>query len=191
MPSTPKKPTIDETLDWLIPGEEDLPVEDTWPAESEEADETWDDGEEEPTILISPSEEGLKNDSEGPPLQEQLPQSVIVGHRETVSLPEHGVQQLLARFATDAERSTLHGKIHQVVANHMTLELGQTVVELPAFEEQGTLFVALVVDLEGIRFSGNLQVVATSGPPFLILGRDLIAGQVVVDPSNAWVKSKR
>jgi hypothetical protein len=191
MPSTPKKPTIDETLDWLIPGEEDLPVEDTWPAESEEADETWDDGEEEPTILISPSEEGLKNDSEGPPLQEQLPQSVIVGHRETVSLPEHGVQQLLARFATDAERSTLHGKIHQVVANHMTLELGQTVVELPAFEEQGTLFVALVVDLEGIRFSGNLQVVATSGPPFLILGRDLIAGQVVVDPSTAWVKSKR
>jgi hypothetical protein len=168
---------VDEILDWLSADGETEPSEKAWPTESlpKQPDSS----------AALPSEDTLE-DLHDP---QRIP--IRVGHRETVSLPEHGIHQLLARFSTDAERSTLHGSIRQVVANQLTLELGQSVVELPTLEDQDSLLVSLTIALDDLSLEGPLQVVATSGTPFLILGRDLLAGQVVVDPSTAWVKSKR
>ena len=175
MSSKPKKPKIDDTLDWAE-SEEEAAIEETWLLESNIPDH----GEQDEF----PSE----NHDE---LVEINPLPLLVGHRENVSLPEQEIHRLLARFATDSPRSSLHGNIRQVVANHITLELGQAVIELPAFEENDTLLVAVCIQLGDIQLRGNLQVVATSGTPFLVLGRDLIAGQVIVDPSNSWMQSDR
>ena len=176
MSSKPKKPKIDDTLDWADTEEEETEGEETWLLESESTENThWD----------APSLE------EDDGLVEINSHPVLVGHRETVSLPEQEIHRLLARFATDSERSSLHGNIRQVVANHITLELGKAVIELPVFEENDTLLVAVCIQLGSLQFRGNLQVVATSGTPFLVLGRDLIAGQVIVDPSNSWIQSER
>jgi len=192
MPSKPKKPKADETLDWLDSNDTIDLIDETWPEETSSAEDTWDERSEPDNVQepMLPQEELDDTDIDLPPLV-PTHTPVVVGHKETVSLPDHGIQQLHARFSTDSERSTLHGNVRQVVANHVTLELGKTIVELPAFEDKDILYVALNVDLDGMLFQGNLQIVATSGPPFLILGRDLIAGRVIVDPSGAWVKSKR
>lgn len=177
LPTKTKKIQVDEILDWLNAdgdGKQE-PTQDAWPTESlqKETDST----------------SGLSKEDTLDDLHDR--ESVRVGHRETVSLPDQGIHQLLARFSTDSERSTLHGSIRQVVANQLTLELGQSVVELPTLEDQDSLLVSLTIALGDLRLEGPLQVVATSGTPFLILGRDLIAGQVVVDPSAAWIKSQR
>ena len=175
MTSKPKKPKIDETLDWAD-SDEVLENEDPWLLESEVSEsEQWD------AAPIDSDDVLVEIDS----------RPMLVGHRENVSLPEQEIHRLLARFSTDNERSSLHGNIRQVVANHLTLELGQAVIELPAFEENDALFVAVCIQLGALQFRGNLQVVATSGTPFLVLGRDLIAGQVIVDPSNSWMQSER
>ena len=176
MSSKPKKPKIDDTLDWADTEEAEIEGEETWLLESESTENTqWDDPPEE-------EDDGVLEIDSAP---------VLVGHRETVSLPDQEIHRLLARFATDSERSSLHGNIRQVVANHITLELGKAVIELPVFEENDTLWVAVCIQLGPLQFRGNLQVVATSGTPFLVLGRDIIAGQVIVDPSNSWIQSER
>ncbi len=177
-----KPPPVDEVLDWLDASEEFDPSKDTWPMELEfgEAETTWD------SPLALKEESDTLDDLVHPTSAPQR-----VGYRETVSLPEQGIHQLLARFSTDTERSALHCSIRQVVANQLTLELGQSIVALPTLEDQDSLHVNVVIAVGDLRFEGPVQVVATSGTPYLVLGRDLMAGQIVVDPSTPWVKSKR
>lgn len=186
MPKKPKKPAIDESLDWLNKEEDFDPAQDTWPMEADLGDPetTWDGGLAIRHETATPVDT-LDDLTESPKPREQ------VGYRETASLPDQGVHQLLARFSTDSERSTLFGSIRQVVANQLTLELGKTVVELPTLEDQDTLLVSIVVAVGELRFEGPVQVVATEGHPYLVIGRDLMFGQIVVDPSSAWIKSKR
>jgi hypothetical protein len=182
MPKEKQKLPVDEALDWLE-AEEDIDTgQDTWPIEVE-----LDEAETTRNIDLALKEEGDTLDDLAHPTS--APQQV--GYRETVSLPEQGIHQLLARFSTDAERSTLYCSIRQAVANQLTLELGQSVVALPTLEDQDTLHVNIIVAIGELRLEGPVQVVATSGTPYLVLGRDLMAGQIVVDPSTAWVKSKR
>jgi hypothetical protein len=186
MPNKPKKPAVDEVLDWLNKEEDFDPAQDTWPMEADlgEPEATWDGG-------LAIPEEALPPMDTLDDLTESLNPLQQVGYRETVSLPDQGVHQLQARFSTDSEGSTLHGSIRQVVANQLTLELGKTVVELPTLEDQDTLLVSIAIAVGDLRFEGPVQVVATEGAPYLVIGRDLMSGQVLVDPSAAWVQSKR
>ena len=91
----------------------------------------------------------------------------------------------------DDPRSTLHGEIHRTRGDHLTLKLHQLEVELPAFEQADELHVALQIELAGTVMDGIFRVIATSGGPFLVIGRDTMAGQVLIDPSGEWLKSRR
>jgi len=181
MPQKKKLP-VDEALDWLDAEEDSEPGQDTWPMEGKFGEAKASGNSSRARKNGSDTLDDLAHPSSAPQQ---------VGYRETASLPEQGIHQLLVRFSTDSERSTLHCSIRQAVANQLTLELGRSVVELPTLEDQDTLHVSVVIAVGDLRFEGPVQVVATSGTPYLVLGRDLMAGQVVVDPSTTWAKSKR
>ena len=114
---------------------------------------------------------------------------VTVGWMERVAFPEWGVKDLKTWCATGRETSSLHGEMRQVVPGRISLSLGKSELDLPLVPDSEELEVELVVLLAGARFSAKLTLVATSGPPHLVLGRDALAGRFLVDPSRSWVGS--
>ena len=114
---------------------------------------------------------------------------VTVGWMERAAFPEWGVHDLKAWCATARETSSLHGQLRQVAPGRIALSLGQGELDLPLVPDTEELQVELVVLLGGLRFPTKLTLVATSGPPHLVLGRDALAGRFLVDPSRSWVGS--
>ena len=192
MPDRPSPPSPDDPSDWTSPEfiderdttewvtEEDSLEESVWEVELPDEPETPLDFEEE---TGDEGEQGLEDESFTPTL--------VVGHREHVSLPQLGLHQILARFSSDSSVSAFHAEIHQNRGDHLTFRLDQLEIELPAFEQANDLWVALQVELAGMVLQGVFKVVSTSGQPFLIVGRDLMAGHLLIDPSGEWLKSRR
>ena len=192
MPDRPQPTTDDDLSDWPSseftpevepeewPEEEDSKENDSWEIETTADAEDTPDFEEE----AGDFEENDLDDLGFAP-------TVVVGHREHVSLPQLGLHQVLAHFSSDSSVSAFHAEIHQSRGDHVTFKLDQLELELPAFEQANALWVALQLELAGVVLEGAFKVVSTSGQPFLVVGRDLMAGHVLIDPSGEWLKSRR
>ena len=193
MPAPPKKPTADESLDWAEQEEEeDSPPLEIWPEdEGPEFDDDW--GLQSTETHEDPPFDDLHDGTSEEDLDfsENPIEPTVVGHKEHASLPEHGIHLLLARFSTDAEFSSLHAAIQHSTQDRVVLHLDQVQLELTSHEIGEHLVVPLKVSIGNQTLEGELRLVATSGPPFLVLGRDMIAGQVLVDPASSWLQSKR
>ncbi len=192
MSPTPKKPSADEELDWLDTDDGAQPPEDAWPEDAQgESEEGWEDEAEDDPFPSVLDDEAESPEGEDLAFFEKQLDPIVVGHREHVSLPDHGLHLILARFSTDSESSFFYADIHQAVANQITLRLEQVEIALPSVQEGDSLMVPVRIALGDRVFEGNVKLLATAGPPHFVLGRDLIAGQVLVDPSLDWVQSKR
>jgi hypothetical protein len=143
---------------------------------------------DDPADKLPPQEEQWAVEDENEEIDDSLWMDLVtVGWMERVAFPEWGVQDLKTWCATGRETSSLHGEIRQVAPGRIALSLGQGELDLPLVPDTEELEVELVVLLAGIRFPTKLTLVATSGPPHLVLGRDALAGRFLVDPSRSWV----
>ena len=84
---------------------------------------------------------------------------MIVGHRESVSLPKLGLHQIPARFSSDSLGSSFHAEIHRTRGDHLTLKLDQLEIEVPAFEQANELLVPLQIELAGVLLDGIVPLV--------------------------------
>jgi len=114
---------------------------------------------------------------------------VTVGWMELSAFPEWGVADVRTHCATHHEISSLHGELHQPAPGRVGLSLGKSLLDLPLITGTQDLVVELEILLSGVRFRTQLSLIATSGPPLLVLGRDALAGRFLVDPSRSWVGS--
>jgi hypothetical protein len=192
MSAPPKKPTADENLDWAEEDHDESRSPEAWP--EDEGPELEDDWDLKPTEVIETNAfDDLQdaNDNEDLEFSELAMEPIVVGHKEHASLPDHGIHLLLARFSTDNEFSSLHAAIQQSTENRVLLLLDQAQIELTSHQLGENLVAPLRVTIGRETLQGELRLVATSGPPFLVLGRDMIAGHVLVDPASSWLQSKR
>ena len=139
---------------------------------------------DEPVTPEPTDEVWAREDEENEDLPGLLP---VVGWQEKVSFPDWEVRQIPARCATNQERSSLHASIRQLSQGRVALQLGQGELELPVHFDEGDLALRLLVEVAGVQFSLAMQLVATSGTPFVVLGRDALAGRFLVDPSRSWL----
>ena len=114
---------------------------------------------------------------------------VTVGWMERSAFPEWGVSDIRTHCATHHEASSLHGEVRQAAPGRIGISLGQGELDLPLVTDTEDLVVELEILLSGVRFRAKLTLIATSGPPLLVLGRDALAGRFLVDPSRSWVGS--
>ena len=192
MPDRPKHPSTNDLADWIPSESTDENASDEWTTEDESAEEsTWEIvAPEEAEELLDFATEA--DDEEEHELDETgFAPTTVVGHREHVSLPQLGLHQMLARFSSDSSISAFYAEIHQSRGDHLTFKLDQLEIELPAFEQANNLWVALKLELAGVVLEGVFKVVSTSGQPYLVVGRDLMAGLLLIDPSGEWLKSRR
>ena len=192
MPQPPQKPSEDDNLDWVDDEEKDHASRDAWPEDvGPDLDEDWEVNTPETEDLCLFDESQEYSSDEDLDFSDVALEPTTVGHKEHASLPDHGIHLLLARFSTDSERSTLHAAVQQSTENRVTLHLDQIRIELPSRQEGEALVIPLRIAIGNQVIEGDLQLVATSGPAFVVLGRDLIAGQFIVDPASKWIQSKR
>ena len=184
-------PTEDPS-DWLSSENNDEEEAEEWATEDHSGEEeTWDVESPLESETLPDFEEETEGEGEHLFDDEDCAPAMVVGHREHVSLPQLGLHQVLARFSSDSSMSLLHAEIHQSRGDHVTFKLDQLELELPAFEHANDLCVALQLELAGIVLEGVFKVVSTSGQPYLVVGRDLMAGHLLIDPSGEWLKSRR
>jgi len=175
-----------------IPSDEKAPSppkEENWAEENQEHDESnWDSesllspGSASPTWIDEDEEDEGDN-----PLDWDL--LVTVGWLQRSAFPEWGVGDVRTHCATHHETSFLHGEVRQHAEGRIALSLGQSELDLPLVSGTDDLVVELEILLAGVRFRTLLTVIATSGPPLMVLGRDALAGRFLVDPSRSWVDS--
>lgn len=192
MPDRQKHSSTDDLADWIPSESTEDPVNDEWETEDESAEEsTWEiAAQEEAEVLLDFENES--DDEEEQDFEETgFAPTTVVGHREHVSLPQLGLHQILARFSSDSSISAFYAEIHQSRGDHLTFKLDQLEIELPAFEQANDLWVALKLELTGVMLEGVFKVISTSGKPYLVVGRDLMAGHLIIDPSGEWLKSRR
>ena len=179
----------EDDADWSEEPAEEEADEDDW-ADAEQADDADDADEafespggdtvEEPEAWeTEPEEEDGEEDwaleLEGP---------VIVGWSERVSLPAWGIHRLPARCATDCETSTLYAELRPGVPGRVTLLLGSQSVDVAVGQHAGDLLARTVLRLGGAENEATLRLVATAGPPSVVVGRDVLAGRYLVDAAR-------
>lgn len=113
-----------------------------------------------------------------------------LGWSTRVNLPQWGVNGIRAHCATDRETSLLHGHFRQVAPGRISLDLGQGELDLPLVDGGSELVIELDLEIRKRTFVVQLELVATQGPPLLLLGRDALAGRFLVDPSRSWTGEK-
>jgi len=123
------------------------------------------------------SDQDWLNESDGP---------VVVGWSERASLPAWGIHRVPARCSTDQETSALYVELRPGLPGRVTLVLGDQTVDACVGELGDELVALTLVRLVGREFQTTLRLVGTSGPPHLVLGRDVLAGRFLVDPSLTW-----
>ncbi len=111
---------------------------------------------------------------------------VIAGWSERASLPAWGIHNLPARLSTIQETSTLHVDLRPGLPGRVTLVLGEQTVDAGVGQLGEDLVARTTVRVVGKDVEATLRLVGTSGPPRLVLGRDLLAGNFLVDPSLSW-----
>ena len=192
MPERPQPLNDDDLSEWPSPESTQEVEPEEWPAEEDSAEsDSWEIEAPADTEDIPDFEEETGDLEESDLDDAGFAPTTVVGHREHVSLPQLGLHQVLARFSSDSSVSAFHGEIHQNRGDHVTFKLDQLELELPAFEQANDLWVALQLELAGVVLEGVFKVVSTSGQPFLVVGRDLMAGHLLIDPSGEWLKSRR
>jgi hypothetical protein len=112
----------------------------------------------------------------------------IVGWSERASLPVWGIHHLPTRCSTDQETSTLHVMLRPGLPGRATLVLGDQSIDVGVGGVSDDLVALTTLRLLGQEFEATLRLVGTTGQPHLILGRDVLAGRFLVDPSLAWTQ---
>ena len=192
MPDSPHTPLNDDLADWIPSESSEDNAADEWATEDDSEEEScWEIVAQEESEELLEFEVDSDADGEHGFDEVDFAPTTIVGHREHGSLPQLGLHQMLVRFSSDSSLSTFHAEIHQSRGDHITFKLDQLEIELPAFEQANDLWVALQLELAGVVLEGVFKVVSTSGQPYLVVGRDIMAGQLLIDPSGEWLKSRR
>ncbi|MEL6344874.1 MAG: hypothetical protein AAFV53_17285 [Myxococcota bacterium] len=96
---------------------------------------------------------------------------LIVGFEERIDLPALGLQQIVAQLSTAQQTSTLQMPRSEMFRSEMFRE-GAVPTE---------------VRLGGLIWTVSIVVAFGDGPASVILGRDALAGRVVVDPGKRLV----
>ncbi len=175
---------LDEDLD----AEEDLLggevlEDDRWWAADELAEESEDEGSATPLVdelLPSVTEEegwgALDEEPEGPTLR--------VGYEESVLLIEQEYT-VKASCDTGAALSRLYGKLLSREGDRAQIDLLGHRFDVPVREEGGVLLVVLRLGLGPLTLDAALPIAPWDGEsPLVRLGRDLLAGRVLVDPAH-------
>ena len=214
LPAEPPEELVWDTLDEDSVSTPD-PLDDPWP-EGEDKGGAWDeeplteDGEPVSTWGVSDDDDPLDDQPEPDELrtnevelglwedegdaasdEEWLKEAVgpvVVGWSERASLPSWGIHRLPARCSTDQETSSLHVDLRTGLPGRATLVLGDKTVDAGVGELGDELVALTLVRLVGREFQATLRLVGTSGPPHLVLGRDVLAGRFLVDPSLTWTQ---
>ncbi len=217
-PDPPAEPT--EEFGWdSLEEEEEVPpdpLEEPWPAEDEEGT-TWEDeplleteateedwatmeveegeqesfGDDPETAEFPPEEwpEEVEESTDNDWIEEEA-STVTVGWNEQASLPTWGIHKVPARCRTGLETSTLYVSLRPGLPGRVTLVLGDQTVDVGVGEMDNELVAMTLVRLVGREFEATLRIVGTSGPPHLVLGRDVLAGRFLVDAGLTWTQRR-
>lgn len=161
--------------DWALPGEgaEEFAETESRPLSPGPTLEDW---AQEST---EPEPEGWQGETDGP---------VVVGWSERASLPTWGIQRLPTRCSTDQEMSSLYVELRPGLPGRVTLVLGEQTVDVGVGERGDDLVARTRIKLVGLEFEATLRICGTSGPPHMVIGRDVLAGRFLVDPSLSWTQ---
>ncbi len=162
--------------------------EESW-AEEEEDDETL-EWVNDPTPAATPPEDSWEVDDNEEASTEQWEELQTIGWSTRANLTEWGVQGILAHCVPEREHSYLHGNFRQVAPGRISLDLGQGELDLPLVGGNNELLVEVELEVRQRSFVVQLELIATQGPPLLLLGRDALAGRFLIDPSRSWTGEK-
>lgn len=171
-----------ETDEEMLPGE--ALEDDRWWAPEDATDALEDEGSSEPLqeerSLLDVEDEGWERwEDEAAGARQRAP---CVGYEEQVTLPDHGLA-LRASCDTGAAMSRLRGALLGREGGRARVLVTGRELELPVEDVGGVLVFRLRLTLAGLELDARLPLSREDddGPP-LVLGRDLLAGRVLVDP---------
>jgi len=173
-PSDPKDPPRDEEETWALEENDDETLE-------------WVD---DPTPSRKESNVAWEVDDSQDGSAEHWEELQTIGWSTRANLPQWGVNGIRVHCATNREHSFLHGQFRQVAPGRISLDLGQGELDLPLVDGGSDLIIELELEIHQFSFVVKLELLATQGPPLLLLGRDALAGRYLVDPSRSWTGEK-